>query len=75
MNYFIIKAKGASVFWTGTQWHHPAKRYKSRKIAENAIRKTTNHYEFSTRKRSNRNQSSIKFNPVKLTLRGFYLPF
>jgi hypothetical protein len=51
MNYFIIKAKGASVFWTGTQWHHPAKRYKSRKIAENAIRKTTNHYEFSRREK------------------------
>lgn len=55
MNYFVIKAKGASIFWTGTQWHHrPAKRYASKKTAENAVKNAADGasgYEFNRREK------------------------
>lgn len=55
MNYFVIKANGASIFWTGAQWHqYPAKRYASRKTAENAVKNAANgasSYEFNRREK------------------------
>lgn len=46
MSYFVIQAKGKLIFWTGKNWNCPAKKYKSRKIAERAIKQTVSNCEF-----------------------------
>ena len=46
MTYYVIQARGELIFWTGKKWNCPAKRYKSRKIAERAIEQTVSNPEF-----------------------------
>jgi hypothetical protein len=46
MAYYVIQAKGKLIFWTGKEWGCPAKKYKSRKIAERAIEQTVTSLEF-----------------------------
>jgi hypothetical protein len=46
MKYYVIQAKGHSFYWSGKDWNGPAKKYKSRKIAENAVMRTVSSMAF-----------------------------
>ena len=67
MNYFVIKGRNAGgrllFYWTGKEWCSfapDAKRYKSRKVAENAVRRTVSNPVFD---RYNRKQV-VEVSPV-----------
>lgn len=52
MQYFVIRSSD-NLFWTGKDWTASlvgAKKYKSRKIAENAVQKTVSRMNFHPKK-------------------------
>jgi hypothetical protein len=51
MTHYVIQAKDKLIFWTGKDWNCPAKKYKSRKIAERAIKQTVSNCEFDKYKK------------------------
>ena len=38
--YYVIKVLDREIYWSGKDWSGPAKKYKSRLLAENACKKT-----------------------------------
>lgn len=51
MKYYVIKAVDHLIYWSGKDWNGPAKKYKSRKIAENAVQRTVSNVAFDKYKK------------------------
>lgn len=49
--YYVIKALDHEIYWSGKDWVGPAKKYKSRKIAENALQRTVSNMVFDKYKK------------------------
>lgn len=51
MKYYVIKAVDHLIYWSGKDWNGPAKKYKSRKIAENVVQRTVSSVAFDKYKK------------------------